>query len=147
MDAMNMTPSRPYLLRAFYEWLMDNNLTPHLLVDATIASVQVPQQYVRDGQIVLNIAPQAVAALVMDNDAVSCNARFGGMPFQLYVPMAAVLGIHSRENGVGTFFPPESAYIDATLPTTSERKDSILDDNNEPKPPRPDGPPTLRIVK
>ena len=106
----NMTPSRPYLLRAFYEWLLDNDMTPHLLVDANAQMVQVPQQFARDGQIVLNIAPQAVVAFTMDNEAVSFNARFGGVPQQVYIPMAAVLAIHARENGVGTFFPPEPAY-------------------------------------
>lgn len=157
----NMTPSRPYLLRAFYDWLLDNELTPHLLVDANVRMVQVPQQYVREGQIVLNIAPNAVVALTMDNDAVSFNARFGGVPHQVYVPMAAVLAVHARENGVGTFFPPEAAYevwieemndphhaahagtgVDAAQSVTVSGSD-----DDDPQPPRPDGRPALRIVK
>lgn len=151
-----MTPSRPYLLRAFYEWLLDNDLTPHLLVDANVQMVQVPRQYVRDGQIVLNIAPQAVVALTMDNEAVSFNARFGGVPHQVYVPMAAVLALHARENGVGTFFPPDPAYEEwiehvneqksaSTTDTVSDADKS--DSGDDPKPPRPDGRPSLRIVK
>ena len=143
----NMTPSRPYLLRAFYEWLLDNDMTPHLLVDANARMVQVPQQYARDGQIVLNIAPQAVVAFTMDNEAISFNPRFGGVPQQLYIPMAAVLAIHSRENGAGTFFPPESAYEawQEVQPAPAEKTD-VTDGDKSPSP-RPDGRPTLRIIK
>jgi stringent starvation protein B len=98
-----MTPSRPYLLRAFYDWLLDNELTPHLLVNAEVPHTMVPRQYVKDGQIVLSIAPQAVVGLQMDNEAVSFSARFGGSPFQVYIPMAAIVAIQARENGAGTF--------------------------------------------
>jgi len=108
-----LTPRRPYLLRAFYDWLLDNELTPHLVVDATTAQVAVPQQYVQDGQIVLNIAPRAVMAFSMDHQAVSFNARFGGTPFQVYIPMAAILAIYARENGAGTVFEPEPAYLES----------------------------------
>ncbi len=143
----NMTPSRPYLLRAFYEWLLDNDMTPHLLVDANARMVQVPQQFARDGQIVLNIAPQAVVAFTMDNEAISFNARFGGVPQQLYIPMAAVLAIHSRENGAGTFFPPEPAYAawQEVQPASAEKTD--VSDGDRAQSPRPDGRPTLRIIK
>lgn len=138
----NMTPSRPYLLRAFYEWLLDNEMTPLLLVDANAKLVQVPQQYARDGQIVLNIAPQAVVALSLENDAISFNARFGGVPHQLYIPMAAVLGLHSRENGAGTFFPPEPAYEDW------QETDSVTETASDKNPDqRPDGRPVLRVIK
>lgn len=143
----NMTPSRPYLLRAFYEWLLDNDLTPHLLVDANAQMVKVPQQFARDGQIVLNIAPQAVVAFTMDKEAVSFNARFGGVPQQVYIPMAAVLAIHARENGVGTFFPPEPAYEVWLEDETSSPEKSEVAADEAPKPPRPDGRPTLRVVK
>ena len=143
----NMTPSRPYLLRAFYEWLLDNDMTPHLLVDANARMVQVPQQFARDGQIVLNIAPQAVVAFTMDKEAVSFNARFGGVPQQVYIPMAAVLAIHARENGVGTFFPPEPAYAVWLEDETSSPEKPEVADDEAPKPPRPDGRPTLRVVK
>ena len=143
----NMTPSRPYLLRAFYEWLLDNDMTPHLLVDANAQMVQVPQQFARDGQIVLNIAPQAVVAFTMDKEAVSFNARFGGVPQQVYIPMAAVLAIHARENGVGTFFPPEPAYEVWLEDETSSPEKSEVTDDEAPKPLRPDGRPTLRVIK
>ena len=86
----------PYLLRAFYEWLLDNQLTPHLVVDVTLQDVQVPMEYARDGQIVLNIAPRAVGNLELANDEVRFNARFGGVPRQVSVPLAAVLAIYVR---------------------------------------------------
>ena len=80
MDLSQLTPRRPYLLRAFYEWLLDNQLTPHLVVDVTLPGVQVPMEYARDGQIVLNIAPRAVGNLELANDEVRFNARCGGIP-------------------------------------------------------------------
>lgn len=101
------TPTRPYLLRAIYEWTNDNNLTPYLLVNAEEQGVIVPLQHVQDGQIVLNIAPHAVSQMLMDQDAVSFSARFGGVSQQLYVPMYAVMGLYARENGQGLFFDPE----------------------------------------
>ena len=146
----NLTPSRPYLLRAFYEWLLDNELTPHLLVNAGLPHTLVPQQYVKDGQIVLNIAPQAVVGLQMDNDAVSFSARFGGSPFQVYVPMAAVVSVQARENGAGTFFPPEPAYEEwlATLETSEGGEHTAIEPEPEDDPPAPKkGKPNLRVVK
>ena len=110
MDMSQLSPRRPYLLRAFYEWLLDNQLTPHLVVDVTLPGVNVPMEYARDGQIVLNIAPRAVGNLELANDEVRFNARFGGVPRQVYVPLAAVLAIYARENGAGTMFEPEAAY-------------------------------------
>ncbi|KFZ37521.1 peptidase [Shewanella mangrovi] len=106
-----MTPSRPYLLRAYFQWLLDNNLTPHLVVDATVQGTQVPVQYVKDGQIVLNIAPSAVGNLQIGNEFVEFSARFGGVPQQLILPMQAVVAIYARENGAGTVFDMEDAYL------------------------------------
>ena len=100
------TPTRPYLTRAIYEWINDNRLTPHLLVNATVPNTMVPEQFIQDGQIVLNIAPHAVHALHMSNDAISFSARFGGVSRDLYIPMAALVGIYARENGQGLFFDP-----------------------------------------
>lgn len=142
-----MTPSRPYLLRAFYDWLLDNELTPHLLVNAEVAHTTVPHQYVQDGQIVLSIAPQAVVGLHMDNEAVTFSARFGGSPFQVYVPMAAVVSIQARENGAGTFFPPEPAY-EAWLAAADEVAVDDADTPSEPVAAVPKkGKPTLRVIK
>lgn len=108
---LNLTPTRPYLARAIYEWICDNHLTPYLLVDATAANTSVPSEHVQDGQIVLNIVPHAVHALHMSNDAISFSARFGGVSRDIYVPFAALLGIYARENGQGLFFDP-SEYAD-----------------------------------
>lgn len=101
---MQPTPTRPYLLRALYEWMADNQLTPYLVVNAELPNVRVPPQHIKDGQITLNIAMGAVRGLQMDNQAVRFEARFGGVSQSLYVPMAAVIGLYARENGQGLFF-------------------------------------------
>ncbi|TVL14448.1 stringent starvation protein B [Shewanella xiamenensis] len=106
-----LTPNRPYLLRAYYDWLMDNQLTPHVVVDAFVKGTQVPQQYVKDGQIVLNIAAGAVGNLQIGNEFVEFNARFGGVPQQVLLPMASIVAIYARENGAGTVFDIEDAYL------------------------------------
>lgn len=160
-----MTPSRPYLVRAVYEWLNDNLLTAYLLVDATRPGVQVPAAFVKDGRIVLNIAPGAVRDLFIRNDDVSFSARFGGVPMEVYVPMAAVLAIYSRENGQGMFFDEDDYPADATPAAAPQPapalapvpagegdagagKGSGEGEGDEPEPPRPaGGRPSLRVVK
>ena len=102
-----MTSNRPYLIRALYEWLLDNDLTPHLLVDAEYEGVVVPGQFVEDGRIVLNVNPSAVINLQMTNELISFNARFGGRETDVLIPPLAVLGIYARENGRGMLFPDE----------------------------------------
>ncbi|MBK4785645.1 MAG: ClpXP protease specificity-enhancing factor [Pantoea sp. Pent] len=161
MEMSQLTARRPYLLRAFYEWLLDNQLTPHLVVDINLPGVQVPLEYARDGQIVLNIAPRAVGNLELANDQVRFNARFGGVPRQVSVPMAAVLAIYARENGAGTMFEPEPAYElsgdeqeggqKETLMSVidGDRPDDATDDDSSPddEPPPRGGRPSLRVVK
>jgi stringent starvation protein B len=164
MEMTDMSPRRPYLLRAFYDWLLDNQLTPHLVVDVTMPGVMVPMEFARDGQIVLNVAPRAVGNLELGNDDVRFNARFGGVPRNVFVPIAAVLAIYARENGAGTMFEPEPAYeaegafdgdlsadepteptmsvIDGDLPDVSEE-----DPDDEPPAPPRGGRPALRVVK
>lgn len=102
-----MKSSRPYLLRALYEWIVDNGCTPHIIVDAEMPRVDVPGEYVKDGQIVLNLSPTAVIELQLGDDAVSFNGRFGGRPVDIFIPLAAVLGIYARENGQGMAFESE----------------------------------------
>ncbi|TVM08349.1 MAG: ClpXP protease specificity-enhancing factor [Halomonas sp.] len=102
-----MHSSRPYLARALYEWLVDNELTPYLVVDATLPDVEVPRQFVQNGQIVLNVAPTAVRDLMIENDAISFNARFGGHPMQVMIPLPALIAIYARENGAGMVFGHE----------------------------------------
>lgn len=105
-----MTPSRPYFVRAVYEWLTDNNMTPHVLIDALCVGTQVPQQYVQDGRIVLNIAPGAVRDLFIRNEGLSFSARFGGVPMTVDAPMQAVLAIYARENGQGMYFDSQDEF-------------------------------------
>lgn len=102
-----MTSHRPYLLRALYEWIADNGMTPHLLVDASRPGVQVPAHAVKDGKIVLNIAERAVSRLEMGNDAIRFSARFGGVSYPVTVPVHAVLAIYARETGQGMALPDD----------------------------------------
>jgi stringent starvation protein B len=167
MDSSNMTPRRPYILRAFYEWLVDNDLTPHLVVEAELPGVRVPEQFIQDGQIILNVAPRAVGNLEMSNEAVTFSARFGGKPHSVIVPLYAVQAIYARENGAGTMFEPEDAYegsveeesvelfdiadepviglADSVDKEAAEGHQATPDSDDEP--PKPKGRPSLRVVK
>lgn len=106
-DSTPMTSHRPYLLRALYEWIADNGMTPHLLVDATRPNVQVPVHAVKDGKIVLNVAERAVSHLEMGNDLIRFSARFGGVSHPVSVPVQAVLAIYARETGQGMALPDD----------------------------------------
>jgi len=99
-----MTSSRPYLIRAIYDWITDNSMTPYLLVNAKMEGVNVPHQYVENGKIVLNIAAGAVGSLSLGNESIGFNARFGGVPTELEIPVSAVMAIYARENGQGMMF-------------------------------------------
>lgn len=141
-----MTPNRPYLLRAYYEWLVDNELTPHLVVDAMADDVQVPMQYVQDGKIVLNVAPHAVQGLQMGNEVVTFSARFGGVPQQVYLPLAAVKAIYARENRAGMMFPDDPVYEREHrqgVPVHNEGEPTPPDETPPPK----GGRPNLRVIK
>lgn len=137
---MSMTSSRPYLMRAFYDWIVDNGCTPYVVVNANRDDVQVPRTYVKDGQIVLNVSPSAVMAFRLDNVAMEFNARFGGVPMQVHVPMSAVLGIYARENGQGMIFEPEESTPPELPPSDGTQSDSSA------KIKKP-GKPGLKIVK
>jgi stringent starvation protein B len=135
-----MTSSRPYLIRAIYEWVVDNAQTPYLLVDAEDESVQIPREYVQDGRIVLNVSPSAVAGLDLGNDYVSFNARFGGTPREVLVPVHRVMAVYSRENGQGMMFADED---EPEPPTPGGGEDG-------PAPEKPAGGarrPSLKVVK
>lgn len=133
---MSMTSSRPYMIRALYEWIVDNRSTPYLLVDAHGDGVSVPQDFVNaEGQIILNISPNAVKDLNVSNEHVSFNARFGGIPTDIFVPCGSILGIYARENGQGMIFEPENAQ-----PTPP-------DNNGGPPDPKGLKRPSLRVVK
>ena len=131
-----MSSQRPYLIRAIYEWIVDNEQTPYLLVFAHGDNVSVPQEYVnKDGQLVLNVAPRAVSDLVMNNEAISFSARFGGIARDIYVPCGAVLCLYAKENGQGMVFEMDSEPTPDPEPSSPTDKGS-----GKPKP-------GLRLVK
>ena len=107
MAEQRPTKQRPYLIRAMHEWMVDNGLTPHIVADAAADGLRIPREYVKDGKIVLNVGYSATRALVLGNDEIVFEARFGGVPQQISVPVAAVLGIYARENGQGMIFSGE----------------------------------------
>ena len=120
-----MTSNRPYLLRALYQWLLDNNMTPQILVDATDAEAVLPQEHVREGRIVLNISPSAVTDLLIADAAISFKARFAGRSCAVHAPIRAVLAIYARENGKGMAFPPESPDTDSPAPKGGDSKPAL----------------------
>lgn len=126
-----MTPRRPYLLRAVYQWALDNGLTPHLLVDAARAGDQVPRDFVQEGRIVFNLSPSAVRNLHLGNDRVEFSARFSGQGRHVAFPVSAVLALYARENGQGMVFPEEPPGDDEPPPEGGRRSDR----------------PSLRVVK
>jgi len=169
---IELSSLRPYLIRAHHEWMSDNDLTPHLVVNAEREGVQVPTESIKDGTIVLNIALRAVRDLVIGNEAIEFNARFGGVPRHIYLPIEAVRGLVAREYGIGVTFPdeegipieadepavatPESVSSDRTnlAPTNVDRTHSEPVDPDSTDPDSPDGSgdggrkrPSLRIVK
>ncbi len=137
---MTMTSSRPYILRALYEWILDNACTPYILVNAYGPGVEVPQEHVKDGQIILNIAPAAVHALQIKDEAIVFNGRFAGIPTPVYVPVGSVLGIYARENGQGMVFEPEKPVPPpAPAPVSGPSKKADTKPGN--------ARPSLRVVK
>lgn len=134
MTAENMTSNRPYLVRAMYDWICDNGLTPYLLVDARQPGVRVPTHAIKDGQVVLNVAVRAVSELELGNDRIRFLARFGGVSQQVDVALHAVLAIYAQENGQGMMFPVEAQ---GSPPPPS---------SDEPEKPVRKGP-QLRVVK
>ncbi|MCK9397355.1 MAG: ClpXP protease specificity-enhancing factor [Methylobacter sp.] len=126
-----MTSLKPYLIRSIYEWIIDNSLTPHLLVDAENTSAILPTDFIEDGKIILNIRPEAIQGLSLGNEEIEFNARFSGKPMHIVTPVAAVLAIYAKENGKGMIFDPED------------------NEDDEPPPPekKPPAKPNLRIVK
>lgn len=102
-----MTSTRPYLIRAFHDWILDNGMTPYLLVDVSVPGTRVPAAYVRDGRIVLNISPVAVGDLRLGLEETTFSARFGGVAQQICLPTLAIQAVYARENGQGMFFDKE----------------------------------------
>lgn len=138
----SVNSQRPYLLRAIYDWIVDNDCTPYVVVDAAHAEVDVPSEHVKDGQIVLNLSPTAVEHLDLGNDRVECRCRFGGVARTVLFPVAAAVALYARENGRGIVFPEDADPPDDPGPDDPD--------------PSPDGPgddaprrtgPALKLVK
>ena len=127
------SPKRPYLLRAYYDWLVDNSFTPYLVVDATYLGVNVPVEYVKDGQIVLNLSANATGNLQLTNDFIQFNARFKGVSRELYIPMGAALAIYARENGDGVMFEPEEVYDELNSEPDNEQPTGFHEAVESPK--------------
>lgn len=144
-----MTSTKPYLVRAIYDWILDNGMTPHLLVEAGFPAVQVPQEFVEDGRIVLNIAPGAVRELLIGNDWISFKARFSGTPREVMVPAEAVLGIFARENGRGMVLPDPQYPKDPveTAESAAGETDADTADRGGGASGRKGGGPKLKVVK
>jgi len=133
---MQMTSSRPYLIRAMYQWIADNGMTPHVLVDVSVDGVRVPEQHIQNGKIILNVAPMAISGLVLGDTEITFSARFSGKSMGVLIPVEAVLAVYAKENGQGMMFSEDDGAISSP-------------DNNDDPGPAPDKPrrPGLRVVK
>jgi stringent starvation protein B len=142
---MTMKSNRPYLLKAFYEWIVDCDCTPYIAVDAHHSGVEVPQEFVTDGQIVLNVAPRAVSNFEMNHQFVAFTTRFGGIPIDIMVPVAAVMGIYAHENGQGMVFELEEDPENDPQPIKGPTM--VPSSKTKKKPSKSKDKPSLRVVK
>ena len=156
--SMDMTSNKPYLVRAFYDWISDNELTPHIVVDINVYGVLVPMSYVNDGKIILNISSTAVGTISLGPDAIEFSARFGGKLEHLVVPYGAIAAIYAKENGAGTSLPIEHVEAEEEQPAKtslsevpmsegSDENKLVSDDNEKPQDKPKKGRPGLRVVK
>ncbi len=151
-----MTSNKPYLVRAFYDWINDNQLTPYIVVDVSVYGVLVPMHYVNDGQIILNISPSAVGTIALGGDTIEFSARFGGKLEHMSVPYGAIAAIYAKENGAGTSLPiehpPEQAEVEQETSTKASLSDVSLqsstesDSETETKP-KEKRKPSLKVIK
>lgn len=134
-----MTSNKPYIIRAFYEWILDNNLTPHIAVDATLPYVEVPEEYVMEGKIILNLQPSAIHNVVLGNEWISFSTRFNGASVDINLPIGAIIAIYARENGQGIEFMAEALTDDPFMddditPTVKEPSPfAVVADNSKTK--------------
>jgi len=152
-----MTTRRPYLIRAFNDWILDNGLTPYLSVNAEYEGVEVPRDFVMDGEIVLNISPTSVRNLELGQEYILFDARFSGRGYQIVIPIKSVIAIFARENGEGMAFLYEKPGPAVDLRTQEMILKSIVADEmdsdgdgdgpDEPPPKSPAGRPSLKVVK
>jgi len=141
---MTMTSSKPYIVRALYEWILENKCTPYVLVNAFDEGVEVPQDHVKDGQVILNITPSAVKSLSIHDSAIEFQGRFGGIPKQVFVPIQAIMGIYAKENGQGMMFDIEN---DGSDPPDPEGSDEPPESPSEESVDSSNKKPSLRLVK
>lgn len=156
---MSMTSNKPYIVKAFYEWISDNQLTPYVAVDVSVYGVLVPMAYVTKGQIVLNIAGSAVGSIGLGDELIEFSARFGGKLEHLVIPYGAISAIYAKENGAGTSFaiehpveqqPPEpasklsSVASAVSVATIDESKGDGLNAQHKPA---KKGKPSLKVIK
>ncbi len=154
--ASDMTSNKPYIVRAFYDWISDNDLTPHIVVDVNVFGVLVPMSYVNDGQIVLNISGGAVGSISLQGDQIELSARFGGKLEHIIVPYGAVAAIYAKENGAGTSLVIEHSEPEAeTKPTgvklagvlvEADKNSMSVDAKTKPKS-KGKGKPSLKVIK
>ena len=137
---VSMTSSQPYLIRAIYDWIIDNDFTPYILVNAENDYAMIPRDFVEDGKIVLNINPSAISDLQLGNDYIMFNARFSGKAMEVSVPIVAVLAIYARENGQGMMFDENTNNLP---PTPPEDTTPPVD----PQKPNKSQKPQLKVVK
>jgi stringent starvation protein B len=104
-----VTPHRPYLLRAMYQWILDNNATPYIIVSTSVAGVVVPAGHAENGRIVLNISPTSIRNLIIGNDSIDFDGRFGGKPFHVTAPVGSVMAVYAKETGEGMAFEAEAS--------------------------------------
>jgi stringent starvation protein B len=147
-ESAGMTSNRPYLLRAIYDWISDNGLTPYVLVDAAQPGVRVPAHVVKNGQVVLNLAMRAVANLDLGNDRIAFEARFSGVSQSIVIPVQSVLALYAQENGQGMMFPADendtpAANSAEAAEEANESQEPTGGDDDRPK----RGAPHLRVVK
>ena len=140
MDTPVLTSTKPYLVRALYEWINDNKCTPYIIVNAEADDVEVPKQYIEDGRIILNVSSEAVRDLQITNDYLEFNARFNGVATQVYTPILAILAIYAQENGHGMVFNENEIQDDAPNGGGSKAKMPI-------KRPDPSTKPSFKVIK
>jgi stringent starvation protein B len=144
---MGLPSTKPYLLRAIWEWCCDNGFTPHIAVTVD-SRTRVPREFVRDGQIVLNLGPGATNKLQIGNDYVEFQARFGGVARELSIPVGQVTAVYARENGAGMAFELEDDAGVAEEFSAGLSAEDPAPDEEPPEPPRPDaGRPKLQRIK
>ncbi|WP_286270215.1 ClpXP protease specificity-enhancing factor [Thalassotalea hakodatensis] len=144
-----MTSSKPYIVRAFYDWICDNDLTPYIAVDVNVYGVLVPMAFVNDGQIILNVAPGAVGSISLEGESIEFTARFSGKLEHLTVPYGAISAIYAKENGAGTSLAIEHPVEEDELSLSPvSAVDNSSDDEPDPTPPsKPRGRASLKVVK